>query len=277
VLPPDVLPFLRCPVCRESLGAAGSAIRCATGHTFDVARHGYVSFLGGRGTALQGDDARMVDARDRFLAAGHLAPLTVALSARAAGAPSGLVLEVGAGTAHHLARVLDALPGHPGLALDLSRHAARRAARAHPRLAAVVADARGRLPLADRCVALALDVFAPRNGPELARVLRDDGRLLVVTPRPEHLSELRSALGLLEIAPDKERRTEAALAPHLRVEDETAVAWTMRLDRAAALAVAEMGPAARHVDAAELARRAGRLPEPVEVTGAVRVSAWRRA
>ena len=34
-----------------------------------------------------------------------------------------------------------------------------------------------------------LVVFAPRNGPEIARVLRPVGRLVVVTPAADHLTE----------------------------------------------------------------------------------------
>lgn len=65
----DVLPLLRCPVCAAALHRAGPAVRCPAGHSFDVARSGYVSLLpGGAGTA---DTAQMVAARDRFLSAGH--------------------------------------------------------------------------------------------------------------------------------------------------------------------------------------------------------------
>jgi 23S rRNA (guanine745-N1)-methyltransferase len=57
-----------------------------------------------------------------------------------AGDGPGLVVDVGAGTGHHLAAVLDALTAHHGVALDVAKAAARRAARAHPRAAAVVCD-----------------------------------------------------------------------------------------------------------------------------------------
>ena len=45
--------------------------------------------------------------------------------------------------------VLAALPDAVGLALDVSKPALRRAARAHPRAAAALADTWQRLPLAD--------------------------------------------------------------------------------------------------------------------------------
>jgi len=271
----DVLAALRCPVCRGALADGGLTLRCAAGHAFDVARQGYVSFLAGRSTGLVGDDAAMVEARARFLAAGHFEPLAREVVAAAAAAPGGLVVEVGAGTAWYLARVLDALPDRPGLALDLSKYASRRAARAHPRAVAAVADARSLLPLADRCAGLVLDVFAPRNGAELRRLLRDDGLLIVVTPAADHLAELRATLGLLEVDPDKERRVSDALSPHFERDACRSVRWTMTLSRADVLALAGMGPSARHVGAEALARRAEALPDPASVLGACVVERWR--
>ena len=276
---PDVLAALRCPLCRGALTVGERGLRCGSGHAFDVARQGYVSFLVGRPSGLVGDDAAMVDARARFLAAGHFDPLAEALAAAAAeataGAGAGLVVDVGAGTGWYLARVLDATPARAGLAVDLSKFAARRAARAHPRAVAAVADARAPLPLADGCAAVALDVFAPRNGPELRRILRDDGLLLVVTPAREHLDELRQVLGLLDVDPEKERRVADALSPCFdRVASEPR-RWRMRLPRGDVLALAGMGPSARHVGTEALAARAAPLPDPVEVTGAVVVERWR--
>ena len=92
------------------------------------------------------------------------------------------MLDLGAGTGHHLAGVLDALPGALGIALDTSRPALRHAARAHADIAAVVADVWQALPIADATVDLVLDVFSPRNGAEMARVLKPGGAALVVIP-----------------------------------------------------------------------------------------------
>jgi 23S rRNA (guanine745-N1)-methyltransferase len=279
VLPPDVLAALRCPHCRAPLTAplgAASAVRCPAGHSFDVARQGYVSFLVGRPSGLVGDDAEMVEARGRFLAAGHFDPLASALTAAAAAeAGPGLVVEVGAGTGWYLARVLDALPQRAGIGFDLSKFAVRRAARAHPRAAAALADVRSPMPLADRCAGLVLDVFAPRNGPELRRVLGDDGLLLVVTPTQEHQSELRAALGLLDVAVDKERRVADSLSPFFERSSREPLSWSMTLSRADVRALVGMGPSARHLDAAGLHAAVASLPEPVKVTGGCVLERWR--
>jgi 23S rRNA (guanine745-N1)-methyltransferase len=217
----------------------------------------------------------MIEARSRFLSAGHFEPLAAALTAAAAEAGPGLVVDVGTGTGWYLARVLDALPGRSGLGLDLSRFAARRAARAHPRAAAALADLRSPLPLEDRCAGLVLDLFAPRNGSELGRVLRADGLLLVVTPSQEHLAELRAALGLLEVAFDKERRVADSLSPYLERSSAEPLRWTMSLARTDVRALAGMGPSARHLDAAALDAAVAALPEPVAVTGSCVLERWR--
>jgi 23S rRNA (guanine745-N1)-methyltransferase len=274
-LHPDVLACLRCPLCRGALAASGGALRCTAGHAFDVARQGYVSFVVGRGTRLAGDDPGMVAARARFLGAGHLAPLAAALAAAAADAAPGLAVEVGAGTAYYLARAVNASRDRVGLAVDLSAHAARRAARIHPRIGAVVADARAELPVAEGCAGVVLDVFAPRNAPELRRILREDGALLVATPTPAHLRELRRPLGLLEVDPDKDRRLDGALGPHFERASSRDLEWKMALPRGDVLALAAMGPSARHLDPAELPSRIAALPAEVAVTASVRVAVWR--
>ncbi|GAO02132.1 putative RNA methyltransferase [Anaeromyxobacter sp. PSR-1] len=273
---PEVLRHLRCPVCGAPLAAAPGAVRCPAGHAFDLARQGYVNLLRGRSPGT-GDDAAMVAARETFLGAGHFAPLGAALARAAEGhaGRDGLVVEVGAGTGHHLRSVLEALPDRFGLALDLSRHAARRAARAHPRLAAVVADAWERLPVADACAALVLDVFAPRNAAEFRRVLAPDGALLLVTPAPAHLAELRGPLGLLEVDPDKARRVSEALEGRFALASSESLAWTLSLAREDVVAAARMGPSAHHTAADVLAARVAALEEPVRVTAAVQVQVYR--
>lgn len=266
----DVLPALACPVCGAPLSRADRSVRCARGHAFDVAKQGYLSLLTGRG-GPEGDSPAMVAARTAFLDAGHFAPLSTALAASCADAagPGGLVLEVGAGTGHHLAAVLDALPTHTGLALDVAKHALRRAARAHPRIGSVAADAWASLPVRDGAADLVLDVFAPRNGAEWHRVLRPGGSAVVATPAPEHLGELVGALGLLTVDPHKDERLAAALGEWFTEVDTARVEVPMRLDHAAVRTVVAMGPSARHLDPADLDARVAALPAEVTVTGAV--------
>jgi 23S rRNA (guanine745-N1)-methyltransferase len=273
--------LLACPVCAAPLTALpdASGLACPAGHRFDRARHGQVTLLPPGHRPPSGDSAEMVADRAAFLGAGHYAGITAALAdavAAADGPPPAALLDLGGGTGHHLARVLDRLPDAVGVVLDSSRYAARRAARAHGRTIAVVADSWARLPVRDGAVDRVLVVFAPRNGPEIARVLRPGGRLVVATPEPEHLAEVVGPLGLLRVDPDKEARLSAALDPHLEPAASTVHREQLRLDAAAVLALVGMGPHARHRSRDELAEAVGGLPEPVGVTVAVRLRTYLR-
>lgn len=141
----------------------------------------------------------------------------------------------------------------------------------------MVCDAWRPLPLADGCADLVLNVFAPRNGPEIQRVLRPGGRLLVVSPTTRHLQELVGALGLLAVDEEKERRIAEKLGPWLRPLAQHRVEFELRLSHRDAAAVVGMGPNAWHTDPAALAAALIALPEPITVTGSVRLDIYQRS
>jgi 23S rRNA (guanine745-N1)-methyltransferase len=294
----DALDLLACPHCAGPLTRAGGSVKCPNEHAFDVARSGYLNLLPGDAQTGSADTPEMVAAREAFLGAGHFEPLAEALAEeaeRALGDPAerpradaaeraapspGCILDLGAGTGWYLARVLDRLPDRPGLALDLSKHALRRAARAHARMGAVACDAWRPLPVRDGVAALVLSVFAPRNGPEIARVLRPGGALLVVTPTGRHLAELVERPGLLTVDERKDERLAAALDAHLDLERRTEHQWSLELTPGDVANAVAMGPSARHASrAAGAAAEAGTAPTTrtgsTPVTASVTISTYR--
>jgi len=243
VLTADMIAALLCPVCHQPLVMDGTSLRCPRGHSFDVARQGY-AHLGTGGRLPSGDTSSMVMAREEIQSMGLFAPLEEAL-ARKVPTSARLIADLGAGAGHYLARVLQERPRARGLAFDVSKPALRRAARAHPRMGAILADTWGTLPLAGASIDTILNVFAPRNGPEMRRVLAPEGILIVATPAPAHLSELREAAGLLDVDPAKQERLNATLAGFGMVTEET-VRWRLDLTAAQAESLILMGPNAFH-------------------------------
>jgi 23S rRNA (guanine745-N1)-methyltransferase len=267
-----VLAHLRCPNCESALVTLGARgpLRCARGHSFDIAKQGYATLTAGR-TPHTGDSTEMIADRERFLAAGHYAFIAEALATAAAqvaprlanarvvapgradaqgvapGSAARLVVDAGTGTGYYLARVLDELPAAVGLGLDVSKPALRRAARAHQRADAALADLWQPLPLADGSAALILDVFAPRNGAEFHRVLHPGGALLVVTPAADHLAELIDAFGLIRVDPDKADRVSGSLGTHFTATATTTHRHRMRLNDDEVRTLIGMTPSARHV------------------------------
>ncbi|CAM5566400.1 23S rRNA (guanine(748)-N(1))-methyltransferase [Streptomyces tendae] len=270
-LPPALdlsLDLLRCPTCRtRRLHPDRGALRCPVGHSFDIARHGYAGLLTGS-RATSGDDAAMVDARDRFLSTGVYAPIREVGARLAADAACerGTVVDVGCGTGYYLTGVLDQLPGARGLGLDTSVRALRSAARAHDRAAAVSWDVFRPFPLADGAADVVLDVFAPRNPAEFHRVLRPTGRLIVVRPTGRHLAELRGRVpAMVTIDPAKEQRLHRALNPFFEAIVTEQVEYSASLTRLDVLDLVAMTPSAHHVSRADLTE-GGVLPDRVTVS-----------
>ncbi|HEY3753527.1 MAG TPA: rRNA (guanine-N1)-methyltransferase [Pseudonocardiaceae bacterium] len=271
--PPDrVIQALTCPVCGRGLAHSGGSLRCPTGHTFDIARQGYVNLLAGTGAARAGtaDTTEMVADRLAFLGAGHYAPLAELVADHVAElGDDGLVADAGAGTGYYLAAVLDRLPRAVGLALDVSPAALRRAARGHERMGAAVWDVWRPWPVHDGAASVLLNVFAPRNGPQFRRALRPDGLLVVVTPGDGHLAELGKAAGLLGIDPRKAERLADTLSGFEQVATKD-LRYLMTLGADDVRRVVGMGPAGHH-DRPDNARS----DESRQVTASFLVSAYR--
>ena len=260
-----ILDLLRCPHCSGRLDRLDRSVRCPTGHTFDIARQGYVNLLGRDPQGRHADTAEMISARDRFLSHGHYRPLADRIATLAADTAATTIGEFGAGTGYYLAQVLDRVPAARGLATDVSPYAGRRAARAHDRLGAIVADTWAGLPIADRSLDLIMVIFAPRNPAEFARLLRPSGQVLVAAAGPDHLSSIRADLGLLEIEADKRQRLLHQFGDQFRPTHSETVATTLQLNAADLHDLVAMGPNAHH-SGNQLAERIAALDPPVEVS-----------
>ena len=256
-----------------------------SGHSFDVAKQGYVTLAAGAGLKHKGDDMDMVNARETYLAMGHFAPFVEAVTGAVQGAldsaslaestPASL-LEVGAGTGYYLAHTLDSIAEARGVGLDISPHAAKHLAKCHPRVGAVVADVWERLPIRDESVDAISVVFAPRNPAEFQRVLVPGGQVIVLTPDAGHLDELREPLGILGVEDGKvERMYEQAEGYLKQAADPVDISFPIELDKASVAAQVGMSPSARHISAGELAERMAALPPTLTVTARARLDRLR--
>lgn len=256
-----------------------------SGHSYDVAKQGYVTLAAGAGLKHKGDDMDMVTARETYLAMGHFAPFVEAVtgavqdaldSASLAESTPASLLEVGAGTGYYLAHTLDSIAESRGVGLDISPHAAKYLAKCHPRVGAVVADVWERLPIRDESVDAISVVFAPRNPAEFRRVLAPGGQVIVLTPGAGHLDELREPLGILGVEEGKvERMYEQAEGYLEQAADPVDISFPIELDKASIAAQVGMSPSARHISAGELAERMAALPPTLMVTARARLDRLR--
>jgi len=181
----------RCPVCRDDLALSDAGRRwvCPTGHSFDVAREGYVNLLlsDQRRSRQPGDSPEMVGARRRFLGTGAYDPLSAAVARAVAAEQPRQVLDVGCGEGRHTRSICAPVV----LGVDVAKAAVAAAARSDPDGSYAVASASD-LPLQDGSVDVAVNVFGPVIPGELARVVRPGGTVVAAFPGAGHLDQLRS-------------------------------------------------------------------------------------
>lgn len=208
---------LACSVrgCGLALAARGPALVCARGHAFDRARSGYLNLLQpqDRRAPAPGDSRAALEARARLLAAGFGAALDDELAAQVGRldlVPGAVAVELGCGTGERLA-ALARRRALTGIGIDLASAAVDLAARRHPELVWLVANADRRLPLLDGSAALVLSIHGRRNPAECARVLAPGGALVVALPACDDLAELRARVQGEAHARD---RVDACLAEH---------------------------------------------------------------
>jgi 23S rRNA (guanine745-N1)-methyltransferase len=216
-----LVPPLLCTVraCRRPLIRGRRAFRCDRGHSFDIARDGYVNLLQpqDRRSRRAGDPREAVEARAALLhdgiGAGNMRAI-VSAAALALPRTSPIAVDLGSGSGEVL-RTLAELRPICGIGIDLSTAAAAHSARSvtltqPPALTSqtsavavvsisseliwVVANADRVLPLADGSVDLIMSVQGRRNPAECRRILAECGRLLVSVPAPDDLVELRQAV-----------------------------------------------------------------------------------
>jgi 23S rRNA (guanine745-N1)-methyltransferase len=233
-------PTLICPVrqCGAPLERQGRSLICARGHSFDVARSGYCNLLQpqDRRSKNPGDPREAVEARRRFLDAGHGAALLPAILKEIdnLGLPPGAaVLDVGCGEGTYLGGIARerSIEAH---GIDLSTPAIDLAARRFPEATWIVANADRFLPWAEGSFDLVLSIDARLNPEEMRRVLKPAGRLLVAVPGPDDLIELRTAVLGEGVLRDRLERAAGLLSEHFEMERRMTVLETVRLGPEAA-------------------------------------------
>jgi 23S rRNA (guanine745-N1)-methyltransferase len=222
--------MLLCTVsdCHLALVRDGRRLLCPRGHSFDVARSGYINLLQpqDRRSKQPGDTPAAVAGRRRLHDRGVTAPLLQAIAEIVAASPGDIVLDAGCGDGFYLG-TLARQTGFDAHGVDISIPAVDAAARRYPGCEWIVANADRFVPYADHSFSIVLSVTARMNEGEFRRVLRDGGHLLVALPAPEDLVELRGA------GRDRVARTIETFARDFTLVNRRSAATTANLDAAA--------------------------------------------
>lgn len=190
-----------CPICGKHLDKQNNSAVCENGHVFDFAKEGYLYLLkpNSKSSHDPGDNKLMVNARRDFLDGDFYKPLATEISNQINAhmqKPITLV-DAGVGTGYYLKQITDnrkALHYNDVfLATDISKFAVKVASKRLQSAECCVASVY-EMPYENDCADVITCVFSPYAMSEYARVLKDDGILIVATPNENHLIELRRAL-----------------------------------------------------------------------------------
>ena len=186
---------LLCPICGEILDRIEKQYRCGNGHSFDLARQGYVNLLPvqQKRSLNPGDTREQVLGRRAFLETGCYEPISNALNetARELGA-AGPILDVGCGEGYYSARLAEAL-GAELTGLDISKEAVRCAAAKYKGPQWLCGTA-AHLPVESGSAGVVTSLFALTMAEEFKRVLRPDGYFFQVLAAEDHLLGLKSII-----------------------------------------------------------------------------------
>lgn len=199
----STLESLLCPIDQLPLCQQERSLRCSNGHTFDLAKSGYVNLLPvqNKRSKQPGDSKEMVQARQAFLELGHYFPIVeeitrtwpAALNTR----PLVRILDAGCGEGYYLQhlsqRLADLSVMTECVGVDISKWAVSAASKRDKSTSWIVGSNACLPTPAGRFDAI-LCLFGFPAFSEFQRVLSDDGVLLLVDAGPDHLIELRQIL-----------------------------------------------------------------------------------
>lgn len=196
---------LACPLDGMPFGPFTPHLVCPNGHNFDVARQGYVHLLPvqNKKSREPGDSQAMIEARTRFLDTGIYAPISERLNTLAlqhlTTTDTFCAVDAGCGEGYYLDRFAAALAadGHVAnatlIGLDIAKPAVIAAARRNRQITWLVAS-NNNPALLPQSVDMLFCMFGFPVYDAFWRILKPNGKLILVDPGPDHLRQLREVI-----------------------------------------------------------------------------------
>ncbi|MBE6625515.1 MAG: methyltransferase domain-containing protein [Ruminococcaceae bacterium] len=192
--------LLFCPICHKALKLEAQSLKCENGHSFDIAKSGYVNLLkpGKKNNAKAGDSKEMISARSAFFASEAYSKIRDMICSIALKLNSSFIVDAGCGEGYYTNGIAICMPKSSVIGFDMSKFGCESASKTAKRMrntnalfsVASIFD----MPLDSESADLIINMFAPVAENEFHRVLKRDGYLIVVASGKEHLDGLKEAL-----------------------------------------------------------------------------------
>lgn len=188
-----------CPVCRTGLFKTEKTYICKNGHSFDIAKKGYVNLLMSGNGGQHGDDKTMISARADFLNRGFYNPLSekICECINRHYKENPVILDAGCGECKYTADIYESLKrkgkNATVIGVDISKEALGFAKRRTNKLNLAVASCAD-IPVEAESADVLVNIFAPFMPEEFKRVIKHDGIIVRVYPLAKHLWELKELI-----------------------------------------------------------------------------------
>ncbi len=182
--------MLVCPICREKLVKEKHCFTCVNGHSFDVAKQGYVN-MSRKQKKLQGDNVEMVHARTAFLEKGYYDFMRQFVRHKIEELGIHRLVDTGCGQGYYTGLFSQSVDSCIGM--DMSKSAIKYAA-GHDKKSMYLVSSIFSMPIADGSVDGVTSLFVPEATSEVHRILEEDGYWIVVGPGKRHCWELKEVL-----------------------------------------------------------------------------------
>ena len=196
---------LACPIDGKPLAQTEKQFVCENGHTYDVARQGYVNLLPVhfKRSRQPGDSKAMIMARTQFLETGIYQPIADKLNEIVSGQiindKDVCILDAGCGEGFYFDALMNSLNCSPGcnnislIGLDISKDAIVRASKRTKQISWIVGTNR-QPPLLDESVDIIICMFGFVSREGFNKILKPGGIILLLDPGEEHLKQLREII-----------------------------------------------------------------------------------
>jgi 23S rRNA (guanine745-N1)-methyltransferase len=181
-----------CPLCSNPLVTAGNTLQCDNKHSFDFAKEGYVNLLPvqQKNSKQPGDSLEMVQARRAFLERGFYAFLQAELGSIVSNIAAANIIDLGCGEGFYTQALANNSQAQV-YGVDISKSAIKYAAKRYSQCQFSVGSI-SHAPFKSQFADVLVSVFAPLFAQELARLAKPGATLIVASPGPWHLKELKS-------------------------------------------------------------------------------------
>ena len=196
---------LICPIDGEKLSLNEKQFICENGHSYDVAKQGYVNLLPvqHKRSKHPGDSKEMVVARTNFLSSGVYEPIAKKLAdvtmSYLEHQSESYLMDAGCGEGYYFDYLFNTLQSSDGsngcsfIGLDISKFAIIDAAKKNKNITWIVGTNR-QPPIENKSVDIILCVFGFHSFEGFKAILKDNGKIILVEPGAEHLKELRDII-----------------------------------------------------------------------------------